>query len=74
MADDKKARYGGLPQPEKSADDGEYHNSEAEAEIGAAIGKKLRKLYGDIASEPVPDRFADLLKQLEQDKSGSNDS
>jgi Anti-sigma factor NepR len=29
------------------------------------IGEKLRAYYENVASEPVPDRFADLLKQLE---------
>lgn len=32
--------------------------------IPAAIGNKLRKLYGDVAREPVPDRFTELLEQL----------
>lgn len=40
--------------------------------VPAAIGQKLRKLYDEIASEPVPDRFMDLLEQLE--KSGSKES
>lgn len=29
------------------------------------IGRKLRQYYEDLVSEEVPDRFADLLKQLE---------
>ena len=28
------------------------------------IGKQLRKVYGDMIAEPLPDRFADLLQQL----------
>ncbi|MEL6736355.1 MAG: NepR family anti-sigma factor [Pseudomonadota bacterium] len=28
------------------------------------IGAKLRRVYEDVAAEPVPDRFADLLRQL----------
>jgi hypothetical protein len=32
------------------------------------IGAKLRQLYSDMAQEPVPDRFIELLKQLEQGK------
>ncbi|MGL4324189.1 MAG: NepR family anti-sigma factor [Beijerinckiaceae bacterium] len=28
------------------------------------IGKQLRKVYSDMIAEPLPDRFADLLKQL----------
>ncbi|MEE4237866.1 MAG: NepR family anti-sigma factor [Anderseniella sp.] len=34
--------------------------------VEEAIGRQLRKLYDDVASEPVPDRFAELLRQLEQ--------
>jgi hypothetical protein len=29
------------------------------------IGRKLKQYYDDIVTEDVPDRFADLLKQLE---------
>nr|WP_269140804.1 NepR family anti-sigma factor [Oryzicola mucosus] len=30
------------------------------------IGLKLKQYYADLVSEEVPDRFADLLRQLEQ--------
>lgn len=30
------------------------------------IGRKLKQYYDDLISEEVPDRFADLLKQLEE--------
>lgn len=29
------------------------------------IGKRLRDYYDEVAAQPVPDRFLDLLKQLE---------
>lgn len=35
-------------------------------EIQAKIGLQLRTLYNDIVSEGVPDRFADLLNQLDK--------
>jgi hypothetical protein len=35
------------------------------AEIGELIGKELRSLYDDVVAQPVPDRFLDLLNQLE---------
>lgn len=38
--------------------------------VDEAIGRQLRKLYDDVASEPVPDRFAELLRQLEQQQDG----
>ena len=31
---------------------------------GDLIGQNLRRVYEDVASEPLPDRFTDLLKQL----------
>jgi hypothetical protein len=30
------------------------------------IGKKLRAQFDEVLSEPVPDRFVDLLNQLEE--------
>lgn len=33
--------------------------------VRKAIGDKLRALYDEVAQEPVPDRFTDLLKRLE---------
>lgn len=39
--------------------------------VPEAIGKQLKRMYNDVADEPVPDRFSALLDQLsqqEQDK------
>lgn len=30
------------------------------------IGRKLKQYYDELVSEDVPDRFADLLRQLEE--------
>jgi hypothetical protein len=35
-------------------------------EIQAKIGQQLRAVYDDVVNQGVPDRFAELLKQLEQ--------
>lgn len=32
--------------------------------IQAQIGSKLRAMYGELADQPVPDRFAAILGQL----------
>ena len=32
--------------------------------VQAAIGRKLRALYDEVANEPVPDRFSEHLKKL----------
>ena len=31
-----------------------------------AIGRELRRFYDDVAEEPVPDEFLDLLRQIEK--------
>ena len=37
-----------------------------------AIGRELRRMYDDVAQEPVPDDFLDLLRQSdESDERGS---
>jgi len=36
-----------------------------EATVQAELGKKLQQVYSDVIAEPVPDRFLDLLNQLE---------
>jgi Anti-sigma factor NepR len=35
------------------------------------IGANLRKVYDEALSEPVPDRFLALLKQIDQKEGGS---
>jgi hypothetical protein len=35
------------------------------ADMQTFIGRQLRAVYDDIARQPVPDRFLELMKQLE---------
>jgi Anti-sigma factor NepR len=37
----------------------------AKPEVSDLIGQRLRNYYEEVANEPVPDRFLDLLNQLE---------
>ena len=37
----------------------------SETHIQTAIGVRLRAYYDEIARQPVPDRFVELLKQLD---------
>jgi len=37
-----------------------------DSSIQDEIGAKLRKLYSGMVEEPVPERFFELLKRLEQ--------
>jgi hypothetical protein len=34
--------------------------------VRTGIGAELRRLYSDVLSEEIPDRMAELIKQLEQ--------
>jgi hypothetical protein len=36
------------------------------ADTRAAIGRELRLLYADIIAEGVPDRFAEILRKLDE--------
>jgi hypothetical protein len=31
-----------------------------------AIGRELRRMYDDVAQEPVPDEFMDILRQIDE--------
>jgi hypothetical protein len=39
-----------------------------------AIGRELRRMYDNVAREPVPDDFLELLKKIDDGKSGSEES
>jgi hypothetical protein len=34
--------------------------------VDAAIGRKMRAMYDDLLHQPIPDRFVELLKQIDQ--------
>ena len=40
-------------------------NAGLNREIQAKIGQQLRAMYDDVVQEGVPDRFAELLRQLD---------
>ena len=39
-----------------------------------AIGAELRRIHSDVLREPIPDRMAELLRQLDQPPEGSRDT
>jgi len=41
------------------------------ADIRLRIGDRLRAMYEDVVNEGVPDRFADLLRQIEAKNPGN---
>ncbi|MEO3389266.1 NepR family anti-sigma factor [Mesorhizobium sp. CAU 1741] len=42
--------------------------------VNTEIGRKLKQYYDELVSEDVPDKFADLLKQLEDRETPSSTS
>jgi hypothetical protein len=40
------------------------------AEIQSRIGHQLRAMYDDVVRQGVPDRFADLIKKLDDPQGG----
>jgi hypothetical protein len=50
----------GLP----AGDDKRKVTSEDAAALPAQLGKKLRSLFADVESQPVPDRLRELLEAL----------
>ncbi len=76
MTDDSKNRLSTLtdqdaasktPQGEAGARAGfgRRHQTSPGVDVQAYIGRQLRAVYDDVAKQPVPERFLDLMKQLE---------
>lgn len=42
------------------------------SEIQGKIGQQLRKIYDDMVSQGVPDRFAELLNRLDKPNDGES--
>jgi hypothetical protein len=40
------------------------------AAVRTAIGRALRSLHSDVLNEPLPDRIAELVRQLDQQLTG----
>ena len=51
--------------PDKKTDSDKMMNNSARPEVADLIGQRLRSYYNTVAEQPVPDRFMDLLNQLE---------
>ncbi len=56
-----------LSRPSLSATDGPG----LDRAVQARIGDNLRAMYDELLQQPVPDRFRDLLGQLEQPREGT---
>lgn len=48
---------------------GRTRGGSGDGSVERAIGSRLRAYYDEVAREPVPDRFVELLKRLDTDGS-----
>lgn len=58
-----KTKKGSAPKLSNKKDS--MQQSLAKPEVSDLIGERLRTFYDDVAKQPVPDRFLDLLNQLQ---------
>jgi hypothetical protein len=63
---DKDERGGGRAQASGAGGGGRHAGGEVDPRVQNEIGRHLRAIYDDVISEPVPERFMELLKQLEK--------
>lgn len=65
MSDDTKSDRSGPMQTE-------VNTRKARGRLGrdvqSKIGQQLRAMYDDVVSEGIPDRFTDMLRQLDEGK------
>jgi len=47
-------------------DDKDHDKTRAVRARQRAIGRELRRIYDGVVSEPVPDEFLDLLRQIDE--------
>jgi hypothetical protein len=63
MAEDNKKTTKTKKKTEKKIE--KMNHAPNQPEIYDLIGQRLRNYYDEVAKQPVPDRFMDLLNQLE---------
>jgi hypothetical protein len=60
-----------LKPPQNRASTGAGKQGGLNAEIQSRIGHQLRAMYEDVVRQGVPDRFADLIRQLDSQEAAS---
>ena len=63
--DDKKTPKMAKPNKNTEKKIEKMNHAPSQPEIYDLIGQRLRNYYDEVAKQPVPDRFMDLLNQLE---------
>ncbi len=66
---DRKSTGSRFPAPSDGADG---KKPQLSPEIQGKIGQQLRKIYDDMVTQGVPDRFADLLNRLDKPNDGES--
>lgn len=56
----------GTPSDPKSGEGSISNRGSMPGELQGQLGQKLREAYSELVSEPVPDRFVQLLQALKQ--------
>ena len=69
--DEMRTRKPGNPQSPMQTDTaGGKAGSGLGRDVQTKIGQQLRAMYDDVVHEGVPERFAELLRQLDKDPEG----
>jgi hypothetical protein len=59
--------------PQSSTNDDLPSEPVLDRQIQSRIGDQLRAMYDELMQQPVPDRFKDLLAQLDKKNGGGGD-
>jgi hypothetical protein len=70
MAKDKKDQLGEMDGVSNAPVAGAGRSRKLDKAAQTAIGSRLRAYYDEVARETIPDRFVELLKQLENKDAG----
>ena len=70
MTDDSRDKKPNKEQPKRQQGGDKGNGKGLDGEAQKHIGRMLKATYDEIAHEPVPDKFLDLLKQLEASEPG----
>jgi hypothetical protein len=77
MTNDKPDKPGNSMPPPQAADKSEARMKNTSSsgrlsrDVQSKIGQQLRAMYDDVVKEGVPDRFSDLLRQLDKSDDGN---
>jgi hypothetical protein len=58
------AGFGALPSPQAKLRS--RPSTRRPPSIDAELGKKMRAMYDDLVNQPIPERFVELLEQLDR--------